>query len=88
MDVKMDAGDVLVALSHSHFKAVMSEIQGHLKALAEISREFVFNFWYLRATMSWGYGMLGLQGARAGLQDARVWLWDAWVLGGLFFFFF
>ena len=42
-DVKMDAGDVLVALSHSRFKVVMSEIWGHLKALAEISREFVFN---------------------------------------------
>ena len=42
-DVKMDAGDVLVALSHCRFKVVMSEIWGHLKALAEISREFVFN---------------------------------------------
>ncbi|KAK4805893.1 hypothetical protein QYF61_025760 [Mycteria americana] len=42
-DVKVAAGDVLVALSHSHFRAVMSEIRGHLKALAELSKEFVFN---------------------------------------------
>ncbi len=39
----MDAGDVLVALSHSQFKVVMSVMWGHLKALEEISREFVFN---------------------------------------------
>lgn len=43
-DVKMDAGDIPVALSHSHFRVVMSEIRGHLKSLAEISGEFVFNF--------------------------------------------
>ena len=43
-DVKMDAGDMPVAVSHSHFRVVMSEIWGHLKALAEISGEFVFNF--------------------------------------------
>ena len=42
-DVKMDAGDIPVALSHSHFRVVMSEIRGHLKALAEISKEFVFS---------------------------------------------
>lgn len=42
-DVKMDAGDVLVALSHSRFRVVMSEIWGHLKALAEVSRESVFS---------------------------------------------
>ena len=42
-DVKMDAGDIPVALSHSHFRVVMSEIRGHLKALAEISMEFVFS---------------------------------------------
>ncbi|KAK4805873.1 hypothetical protein QYF61_025740 [Mycteria americana] len=42
-DVKVDAGDVLVAVSHCHFRAMMSEIRGHLKALAELSKEFVFN---------------------------------------------
>lgn len=41
-DVKMDAGNIPVAVSH--FRVVMSEIWGHLKGLAEISREFVFNF--------------------------------------------
>ena len=42
-DVRMAAGDVLVALSHSHFKVVMPEMGGHLKALAEISKEFMFS---------------------------------------------
>ncbi|KAK4806745.1 hypothetical protein QYF61_016515 [Mycteria americana] len=41
-DVRIAAGDVLVALSHSHFKVVMSEMRGHLKALADISKEFMF----------------------------------------------
>ena len=42
-EVKVDAGDIPVALSHSHFRVVMSEMRGHLKALAEISKEFVFS---------------------------------------------
>ena len=42
-EVKVDAGDIPVALSHSHFRVVMSEMGGHLKALAEISTEFVFS---------------------------------------------
>ena len=42
-DVKVDAGDIPVALSHSHFRVVMSEIWGHLNALVEISRESVFS---------------------------------------------
>lgn len=63
-DVKMDAGAVLVDLplghgGHPHFRVVVSEIWGHLKALAETSREFVFN-----VLISWGYNVLGLWGAR------------------------
>ena len=50
-----DVGDILVALSHSHFRVVMPEILGHLKALAGISRVFVFTF-----MISWGYSALGL----------------------------
>ena len=42
-DVRMAAGDVLVALSHFHFKVVMYEMRGHLKALAELSKEFMFS---------------------------------------------
>ena len=42
-DVKVGAGDIPVALSHSHLRVVMSEIRGRPKALAEISREFVFS---------------------------------------------
>lgn len=56
----MDAGLVLLALSHSHFKVVMSEIWGHLKALAEISREFVFH-----VLISGGYNVLGFWDAKA-----------------------
>ncbi|NXC18924.1 MRO2B protein, partial [Corythaeola cristata] len=41
-DVKTAAGDVLVALAGSHFHFVMSELQGHLKALGPSSQEFVF----------------------------------------------
>ena len=41
--MKVDAGDIAVALSHSHFRVVMSEIWGHLSALVEISRESVFS---------------------------------------------
>ena len=41
--VKMGAGDVLVPPSGSHFKVVMPEVRDHLKALAEISRDFVFH---------------------------------------------
>lgn len=43
VDVKVDVGSVLVA--PSHLEVVMSEIWGHLKALAELRREFVFNVW-------------------------------------------
>ncbi|NXK56192.1 MRO2B protein, partial [Chauna torquata] len=39
--VRMAASDVLVALARSHFSFVMAELQGQLKALGEISKEFV-----------------------------------------------
>ncbi|NXT89578.1 MRO2A protein, partial [Anhinga rufa] len=41
-DVRTAASDILVALAGSHFHFVMSELQGHLKALGGISEEFVF----------------------------------------------
>ncbi|KFO13739.1 Maestro heat-like repeat-containing protein family member 2A, partial [Balearica regulorum gibbericeps] len=41
-DVRTAASDVLVALAESHFHFVMSELQGHLKALGGICEEFVF----------------------------------------------
>ncbi|KFV12243.1 hypothetical protein N340_06680, partial [Tauraco erythrolophus] len=41
-DVKTAAGDVLVALASSHFHFVMSDLQGHLKALRGNSQKFVF----------------------------------------------
>ncbi|XP_021255369.1 maestro heat-like repeat-containing protein family member 2A [Numida meleagris] len=36
----MAASNVLVALARSHFSLVMAELQGHLKAVGEISKEF------------------------------------------------
>lgn len=36
------ASDILVALAGSHFHFVMSELQGHLKAMGGTSEEFVF----------------------------------------------
>jgi len=39
--VRMAASDVLVALARTHFSLVMAELQGHLKAVGEMSKEFV-----------------------------------------------
>ncbi|XP_021247695.1 maestro heat-like repeat-containing protein family member 2B, partial [Numida meleagris] len=39
-NVRMAASNVLVALARSHFSLVMAELQGHLKAVAEMSKEF------------------------------------------------
>ncbi|XP_068797128.1 maestro heat-like repeat-containing protein family member 2B [Struthio camelus] len=41
-DVRTAASDVLVALARSHFDSVMYELQCHLRALGEISEDFVF----------------------------------------------
>lgn len=41
-DVRTAASDILVALAGSHFHFVMSELQGHLKAMGGTSEEFVF----------------------------------------------
>ncbi|XP_068797119.1 maestro heat-like repeat-containing protein family member 2B, partial [Struthio camelus] len=40
--VRTAASDVLVALARSHFDSVMYELQCHLRALGEISEDFVF----------------------------------------------
>ncbi|XP_021248711.1 maestro heat-like repeat-containing protein family member 2B [Numida meleagris] len=40
-NVRMAASNVLVALARSHFSLVMAELQGHLKAVGEMSKEFV-----------------------------------------------
>ncbi|XP_040508880.1 maestro heat-like repeat-containing protein family member 2A [Gallus gallus] len=37
----MAASNVLVALARTHFTLVMAELQGHLKAVGEMSKEFV-----------------------------------------------
>ncbi|XP_074898097.1 maestro heat-like repeat-containing protein family member 2B [Buteo buteo] len=42
VDVRTAASDVLVALAGSHFLFVMSEFQGHLKAMGRTPAEFVF----------------------------------------------
>ncbi|POI27730.1 hypothetical protein CIB84_008521, partial [Bambusicola thoracicus] len=39
--VRMAASNVLVALARTHFTLVMAELQGHLKAAREMSKEFV-----------------------------------------------
>ncbi|XP_040517110.1 maestro heat-like repeat-containing protein family member 2B [Gallus gallus] len=39
--VRMAASNVLVALARTHFTLVMAELQGHLKAMGEMSKEFV-----------------------------------------------
>ena len=39
--VRMAASNVLVALARTHFSLVMAELQGHLKAVGEMSKEFV-----------------------------------------------
>ncbi|XP_021247680.1 maestro heat-like repeat-containing protein family member 2A [Numida meleagris] len=39
-NVRTAASNVLVALARSHFSLVMAELQGHLKAVAEMSKEF------------------------------------------------
>ncbi|XP_040513257.1 maestro heat-like repeat-containing protein family member 2B [Gallus gallus] len=39
--VRMAASNVLVALARTHFTLVMAELQGHLKAVGEMSKEFV-----------------------------------------------
>ena len=39
--VRMAASNVLVALARTHFTLVMAELQGHLKATGEMSKEFV-----------------------------------------------
>ncbi|XP_067153088.1 maestro heat-like repeat-containing protein family member 2B [Apteryx mantelli] len=41
-DVRTAASDVLVALARSHFDSVMYELQRHMRALGEISEDFVF----------------------------------------------
>ncbi|XP_067153096.1 maestro heat-like repeat-containing protein family member 2B, partial [Apteryx mantelli] len=41
-DVRTAASDVLVALASSHFDDVMYELQRHMRALGEISEDFVF----------------------------------------------
>ncbi|XP_031466550.1 maestro heat-like repeat-containing protein family member 2A [Phasianus colchicus] len=37
----MAASNILVALARTHFSWVMAELQGHLKAIGDISRDFV-----------------------------------------------
>ena len=39
--MRMAASNVLVALARTHFTMVMSELQDHLKATREMSKEFV-----------------------------------------------
>ncbi|XP_019469946.1 maestro heat-like repeat-containing protein family member 2A [Meleagris gallopavo] len=39
--VRMAASNVLVALARMHFSLVMAELQGHLKAMGKISKDFV-----------------------------------------------
>ncbi|XP_072198567.1 maestro heat-like repeat-containing protein family member 2B [Excalfactoria chinensis] len=39
--VRMAASNVLVALARTHFSLVMAELQGHLKAKGDMSKEFV-----------------------------------------------
>eukprot|EP00076_Gallus_gallus_P042277 XP_025007815.1 maestro heat-like repeat-containing protein family member 2A [Gallus gallus] len=39
--VRTAASNVLVALARTHFTLVMAELQGHLKAVGEMSKEFV-----------------------------------------------
>jgi len=39
--VRMAASNALVALARTHFSLVMAELQGHLKAEGEMSKEFV-----------------------------------------------
>ncbi|NWZ60116.1 MRO2A protein, partial [Haliaeetus albicilla] len=41
-NVRTAASDILVALAGSHFHFVMSELQGHLKAMGGTPEEFVF----------------------------------------------
>ncbi|KAM6191597.1 uncharacterized protein WM294_012647 [Sarcoramphus papa] len=59
-DGKVDAGDIPVALSHSHFRVVMSEIWGHLNArsLSELGLE--------RVTVMDGIWLVGLSGVWIG----------------------
>ena len=40
-NVRMAASNALVALARTHFSLVMAELQGHLKATGEMSKEFV-----------------------------------------------
>ena len=40
-NVRMAASNALVALARTHFTLVMAELQGHLKAMGEMSKEFV-----------------------------------------------
>ncbi|XP_021243761.1 maestro heat-like repeat-containing protein family member 2A [Numida meleagris] len=40
-NLRVAASNVLVALARSHFSLVMAELQGHLKAMGEMSKEFV-----------------------------------------------
>ena len=53
----MGAGDILVPPPGSHFKVVMPEVRVHLKALTEISRDFVFHL-----VLPQGYNVLGFGG--------------------------
>ena len=39
--VRMAASNALGALARTHFTLVMAELQGHLKAVGEMSKEFV-----------------------------------------------
>ena len=40
-NVRTAASNVLVALARMHFSLVMAELQGHLKAVGEMSKESV-----------------------------------------------
>ena len=40
-NVRTAASNVLVALARTHFTLVMAELQSHLKAVGDMSKEFV-----------------------------------------------
>ncbi|KAK4805872.1 hypothetical protein QYF61_025758 [Mycteria americana] len=78
-DVRTAASDVLVALASSHFHFVMSELQGHLKALGGTSEELVFvtlgklaSSYALRCIPFVGMTLLALRTALSQVGSGRV----------------
>ncbi|XP_052662995.1 uncharacterized protein LOC128150673 [Harpia harpyja] len=78
-DVRTAASDILVALAGSHFHFVMSELQGHLKAMGGSSEEFVFvtlgklaSSYALRCIPFAGMTLLALRAVLSQVGSGRV----------------